>query len=742
MTEFNLYQTTARQRHRALIDKLVAVGVTSGGFGVIAAIILIFVFLFSVAFPVFLPASLNSVAEYSETNLSEGRTLFTGLSENGELAYRINQTGMLQFFYSETGVQVKRIDNVMDAALNAVIPIDIEGNRLGLLDIDNKLIIIEIGFFVDFSGGGRVLVPQLSYPFGDESIPIDSLGDASLLNVGIDEEGVTVVYLDQSEQLHIDYYLAEEGDELSAPETESQLEITQSVDFLMLNESARRVLILNTDGVLKLLDITDKSEPEVMLTQTLAREGVHILTAELLLGGESLITAASDHELIQWTLLRGETSDYEMVNIRQFQSAGDLGLIKSEARRKGLLTLNTQQQVSLFHTTGGSELLTSEPLSDEAILNVALSSRADTLLIEKGEGKFQFFEIDNEHPEVSWHALWEKVWYESYPSPNYIWQSSSADDDFEPKFSLVPLVFGTLKAAFYAMIIAMPLAIMGAIYTAYFMAPKMRTWVKPGIEIMEALPTVILGFLAGLWLAPVIESNLLAFFSLLIVVPLGFMLFAVAWQFMPARLRYLVPAGWEAALLMPVLVILVVFAFQAGPVIESFLFDGNIQRWMRLTLGIDYDQRNSLVVGIAMGLAVIPTIFSITEDAVYSVPRHLTEGSLALGATPWQTLTGVVILTASPGIFSAVMIGLGRAVGETMIVLMATGNTAIMDFSVFEGMRTLSANIAVELPESELDSSHYRILFLAALVLFGATFLFNTAAEVIRQRLRDKYSNL
>ena len=159
-------------------------------------------------------------------------------------------------------------------------------------------------------------------------------------------------------------------------------------------------------------------------------------------------------------------------------------------------------------------------------------------------------------------------------------------------------------------------------------------------------------------------------------------------------------------------------------------------------MGIGFDQRNSLVVGLAMGFAVIPTIFSISEDAVYSVPKHLTIGSLALGATPWQTMVRVILLTASPGIFSAIMIGLGRAVGETMIVVMATGNTAIMDMNIFEGFRALSANIAVEMPEAEVESSHYRILFLAALVLFMATFVFNTIAEVVRQRLRVKYSTL
>jgi phosphate transport system permease protein len=203
-----------------------------------------------------------------------------------------------------------------------------------------------------------------------------------------------------------------------------------------------------------------------------------------------------------------------------------------------------------------------------------------------------------------------------------------------------------------------------------------------------------------------------------------------------------VPDGWDAALLIPVIIFSVWLAFFLSPGVESLFFNGDMRVWMKHEFGIGYDQRNSLVVGLAMGFAVIPTIFSIAEDAIFSVPQHLTTGSLALGATPWQTMTKVVLLTASPGIFSAVMIGFGRAVGETMIVLMATGNTPVMDLSVFQGMRTLSANIAVEMPESEVDSTHYRVLFLAALVLFMFTFVFNTLAELIRQNLRQKYSSL
>lgn len=117
-------------------------------------------------------------------------------------------------------------------------------------------------------------------------------------------------------------------------------------------------------------------------------------------------------------------------------------------------------------------------------------------------------------------------------------------------------------------------------------------------------------------------------------------------------------------------------------------------------------------------------------------------GALALGASRWDALRQIVLPAASAGILSALMIGLGRAVGETMIVLMVTGNTPYLSPSFFEGMRTFSANIAIELPEAEVNSTHYRVLFLTALLLFAITFLANTAAEVVRGRLRKRYGAL
>jgi phosphate transport system permease protein len=181
----------------------------------------------------------------------------------------------------------------------------------------------------------------------------------------------------------------------------------------------------------------------------------------------------------------------------------------------------------------------------------------------------------------------------------------------------------------------------------------------------------------------------------------------------------------------------------------AFLLAGGLSHLLA-RLGVDargglvdtYVQRNTLVVGFAMGFAVIPLIYTIAEDALNAVPEHLRAASLGCGATPWQTAVYVVLPTALSGVFSAVMIGMGRAVGETMIVVMAAGNTPILDWNIFNGLRALSATIAVELPEAVKDGTLYRVLFLSGLVLFAMTFVINTVAEIVRLRFRKRATQL
>ncbi|HKO21494.1 MAG TPA: ABC transporter permease subunit, partial [Candidatus Eisenbacteria bacterium] len=371
-----------------------------------------------------------------------------------------------------------------------------------------------------------------------------------------------------------------------------------------------------------------------------------------------------------------------------------------------------------------------------------IAPKADGLLVADGRGGWAQWQVDNPHPEITLRTVFGKVWYEGYAKPEYVWQSTGGTDDFEAKFSLTPLIYGTLKGTFYALLFAVPLALLAAIYVSEFMHPAVKGYVKPVVEIMAALPSVVLGFLAGLWLAPMIERVVPGLFMLPPVETVCILAAFAAWRRLPLSIRARFKTGTEVFLLIPVVIVGAWIAFALGGLVEMTLLSGSYRGWLLSALGLTYDQRNSLVVGVAMGFAVIPIIFTIAEDSLANVPQHLRAGSLALGATRWQTALRIVLPTASPGIFSAIMIGFGRAVGETMIVLMATGNTPIMDWSMFNGFRALSANIAVELPEAPEGGTLFRVLFLAAFLLFCLTFAVNTIAELVRLKLRQRYRYL
>jgi phosphate transport system permease protein len=365
--------------------------------------------------------------------------------------------------------------------------------------------------------------------------------------------------------------------------------------------------------------------------------------------------------------------------------------------------------------------------------------KADAALVA-GPGRIVELALHNPHPEVNVGAFFSRVWYEGYTRPLHVWQSTGGTDDFEPKLSLVPLMVGTLKGTFYSLLLAVPLGVLAALYTAHFMHPSLRRIVKPAVELMAALPSVVLGFLAGLWLAPRVGQVVPGLILMVLMLPALVVAAGYGWKALPRAVRGRVPSGSEVLLYMLVIALGAAAALGLGSVFEQMAFGGNFQAWLLDLTGLRYDQRNALVVGLAMGFAVVPIIFSISEDAFSNVPQNLVSASLALGANSWQTARRVVVPTASPGIFAAVMIGFGRAVGETMIVLMATGNTPLLDWSPFVGFRTLSANIAVEIPEAPHGGTLYRTLFLSALLLFAFTFAANTVAEIVRQRLRERYS--
>ncbi|MGD8525171.1 MAG: ABC transporter permease subunit [Thioalkalispiraceae bacterium] len=740
---------TARQgaNIRLLKDRLMSWAMAFGGISVIIAIVLIFFYLLYVVYPMFIPADMEKTSSYAIPAPDTGNTLHLALEEQNELAARFTDQGAVTFFNIKNG-QTLKTEQLVDRKRKVT---SFAHARLArgyiAFGLDNgEVIVARHKYRLVYGEKQRTIVPEVVFPLGQDPILLDedTQGKLQQLALRLGDERATIAAATDNNTIVINRLVFDEEPDEEPVEFEKNslsLPNIQNVAQLLINTDQRLLYIVHTDNEITMVDIDDLEDPQVLGRKKVVADGTQLTSVSLLTGEISLLVGDNKGNISQWFPVSTEQG-LQLSQIRSFETQhGVISQIVTEQRRKGFVATDQNGQLGIYHSTAKRTLLT-DKASDTPIEHLAVSPRADVVLTEDNLGQYQHWKVENEHPEVSWQVLWQQVWYESYDEPEYIWQSSSSSNDFEPKFSLMPLAFGTLKAAMYAMLFAVPLAIMGAIYTAYFMSPTMRTYVKPTIEIMEALPTVILGFLAGLWLAPMIESHLPGVFALLVFMPLGVLLFAFAWHNLPARIKQSLPDGWQAALLIPVVLFTGWLALSLSVPMENLLFGGDMKIWLGNNLGLHYDQRNSLVVGVAMGIAVIPTIFSITEDAIFSVPKHLTFGSLALGATTWQTLVRVVILTASPGIFSAVMIGLGRAVGETMIVLMATGNTPVMDLSVFQGMRTLSANIAVEMPESEVDSTHYRVLFLAALVLFIFTFMFNTLAEIVRQRLRKKYSSL
>jgi phosphate transport system permease protein len=736
-----------RRAWREFKDRTARYGVALGGVSVIFAIVLIFFYLLYVVMPLFSGAEIETEAEYSMT---ENKAVHLALNEYNDVAFSADASGRVHFFDAHSGKAIST--PVLPLAEDVVVRSFSKGDfSTGVMAYgldDGRALVFKRDYKISYPDDKRQVTPLISYPLGETLVNVAAQDESLvLLTVQSNDEQTTLVGLTGKNTLAVLGLVREEDfmdeDAFTVEEQRSEIQLPEAdvITHMQMDIDQRELYLVDAAGFLIYYDISDITQPRLIQKVKAVPPGVDVTAFEFLTGGISILVGRSDGQIDQWFPLRDQDNNYTLHNVRHFKDQnGAIVALAPEYSRKGFLALDASGQLGIYHTTAERTLLV-EPLLDNANAAMGLSPRANGLLTLSNDGKAILTTLDNEHPEVSWYSLWQEVWYESRDKPEYIWQSSSASNDFEPKFSLSPLTFGTIKAAFYAMMVAVPLAIMGAIYTAYFMSPKMRTMVKPTIEIMEALPTVILGFLAGLWLAPIVEGNLPGVFSILVMLPIMTILTAYLWTKLPASFRESIPDGWEAAILVPVVIMVGVVSMLMSPTLELWLFNGDMPRWLD-DIGVGFDQRNSLVVGLVMGFAVIPTIFSITEDAIFGVPKHLTIGSLALGATPWQTLTRVVLLTASPGIFSAVMIGLGRAVGETMIVLMATGNTPIMDFNIFEGFRALSANIAVEMPEAEVASTHYRVLFLAALVLFMATFIFNTVAEVVRQRLRVKYSSL
>ena len=739
MTDHQNRDMYYRKVHRA--DRWAGRFIKMGGYGIILSILAIMLFLVYQSLPLAKDASISSLI-YTISPVVKKRVLLSGVDSYLEVVYMLDEDGIVRFY--DTGnmalldsadIGLGKHERILTAVKGSL------SSEIFAVGTDSgKVVTAEINMVQDYQGNRRQIIPNLAV----HSVwTLKETSDSSSVQI----KGLAFsqnedmwrfwAVMDQSGQVMLKVYDADEESEYELhnfikPSANAQ------ISAMTFSNNGENLIVGYTNGMLQWYDV---SNYESVSLKDEWRGGFNQITAlQYLIGDQSMVVADADGAVSVSFSVRSPSNIFKFVKVHEFSSHDKAvsGVVVSP-RNRNFLTYDIAGGIKLHYSTTGKTQLGFQA-GDYPVSAATFSPKSNAITVVDQQQRFALYHLDNPHPEASLKTLFGKVWYEGYPKAEFVWQSTGGSDEFEPKLSLIPLIFGTFKGTIYAMFFSIPLAILAAIYVSQFAPVRLARIIKPTVEIMAALPSVVIGFLAGLYFSPFFEDHLMTVILFLFWLPIIFAVAIVVWQLIPNSIRTKLPGGTELIFLALFVVVALWVSQGTEASVEKLLFEGNFQQWLYTKFGVTYETRNSLFVGFALGFAVIPIIFTVSEDALSNVPKSLSSAALALGASPWQTVRKIILPAASGGIFAAIMLGLGRAVGETMIVLMATGNTPIIDWSPFNGFRAMSANIAVEIPEAPVGGTLYRVLFLTALLLFAFTFILNTLSSLIGDHLRKKYA--
>ncbi len=852
-------------RHVLFIDKLADRVITYGGLFVILAVFAIMAFLFWVAIPLLSGSDLDGVTRYRIEHAPGRAYAAAQTDEQLAMALDLAPDGRIEAFHAPTGRTIPAPSFDLGGQTATAVGKTLQGAdtifgfadgtvRLGQLNLkqlvvqenaipanaerlDERDVHADGAVYSKIPGQFRKTTIELALEAPAQIAPAGT----AILNVDYRVSGSaerplkTFVSLDASGTIRlsqaasiVNMMTGEMSSEVTSTEIPTDVASAEVVD-LLLNADGTRVIVALRSGEVLRFDTRDFKNPRLVERARTMPEGTALTAIAYLNGDNSLVVGGADGSTAVWFGVDRKSPDtadgivLTKVHADFEPMPAAIADIRVSQRTRMFITTDAAGAVWIRHATTERTLMELPDTPDTGGLAATIFAPRDDAVLGIGKnGEVALWRIDIPHPETTIQSLFGKVWYEGYAEPQFVWQSTASQDSFEPKLSLIPLIFGTFKAAIYALLLAVPIALFAAIYTSEFLHWKVRNVVKPLMELMATLPSVVIGFIAALVLSPIVENWIAAIVIAFAVVPIALIGAAFLWQILPQDTAIRLDGMPKLVFFFLVVVAAIWGAVQVGPAFEAAFFGGDfklwtagegsgqpflfllmiplsalavfvgwtaidsvigyrtwlrhqggvaaggvaIVRWALLLIpplglawllaglmtgaGLDarggfidtYVQRNTLIAAFAISFALIPIIYTIAEDAMNTVPEHLRAGSLACGASKWQTARWIIVPTAGSGIFSAIMIGLGRAVGETMIVVMATGNTPVTDFNLFNGLRALSANINVELPEAVKGSTLYRTLFLCGLVLFALTFVINTAAEVVRQRFRKRAAQL
>ena len=366
------------------------------------------------------------------------------------------------------------------------------------------------------------------------------------------------------------------------------------VTDVVMTSQADAVYVASAAGKLFRFDTRNFEAPILAETLQVFPDGVRITAVAFLVGDQALVVGGSNGAVDVFFRLQSEAGaadaaldGYRMVRARSHEphGAGVVDIAVSE-RSKALVTQAANGEVWVRHSTSDQTLFKFTKGGEwSGSSKIMLTPRVDGTVLIDDSGAVNAWSFHYPHPETTLAKIFGKVWYEGYPEPSYTWQSSSGTDVFEEKFSLVPLIFGTIKATVYSLLFAIPIALLAAIYTSEFVHRRVRATVKPMMEMMEAVPTVIIGFVAALILAPLVESWVAAVLLSFLALPLGLMLAAHLWQMLPPRVALRLDGLPKFGFMFVVIGISLWLAYLLGPAFEQVFFAGDLKAWTNASIG-------------------------------------------------------------------------------------------------------------------------------------------------------------